>query len=117
LGFELEHDLFQVLARCADVRHQHGGMDSKPPPDREAITAALLRLLAERGPDKTLDPAEVARALAGPHPDGWGPLMQPIRRIVTDLAGAGRVIILRKGKPVEPADLKGVYRLRLPQRD
>jgi hypothetical protein len=92
-------------------------MDSKTPPDRETITAALLRLLAERGPDKTLDPAEVARDLGGPHPEGWGPLLQPLRRVVLDLAAAGRVVILRKGKPVEPADLKGVYRLRMPRPD
>jgi hypothetical protein len=92
-------------------------MDSKAPPDCETITATLLRLLAERGPDKTLDPTEVARAFGGPHPDGWGPLMQPIRRVVTDLANTGQVVILRKGKPVDPADLKGVYRLRLPRPD
>jgi hypothetical protein len=93
-------------------------MDSKsPPPDRNLIATTLLRLAGERGPDKTLDPAEAARELGGPHPDGWGPLMQPIRRVAVDLAREGRLIILRKGKPVDPADLKGVYRLRLPRQD
>ncbi len=92
-------------------------MDSKTPPDRDAIAATLLRLLAERGPDRTLDPTEVARALGGDHPDGWGPLMQPIRRAAVDLAKEGRVLILREGKPVDPADFKGVYRLRLPRLD
>jgi hypothetical protein len=92
-------------------------MESKSPPDRDLIVATLLRLAGERAPDKTLDPAEVARALGGPHPDGWGPLMQPIRRAVIDLAKEGRLIILRKGKPIAPADLKGIYRLRLPAPD
>ena len=92
-------------------------MDSKPPPGRDAIAATLLRLAVERGPDRTLDPAEAARALGGPHPDGWGPLMQPIRRVAVDLAREGRLLILRKGKPIDPDDFKGVYRLRLPRQD
>jgi hypothetical protein len=31
------------------------------------------------------------------------------------LAQAGRLTIYRKGKPVDPADFKGVYRLGLPE--
>ena len=86
-------------------------------PDTDAIEAALLRLIAERGPDKTVDPTEAARALGGDHPDGWGPLMQPIRRIAVALAEQGRVVILRKGKPADPRTLKGVYRLAAPRQD
>lgn len=81
------------------------------------IEATLLRLIAEREPGKTLDPAEVARALGGPHPDGWGPLMQPVRRVAVALAEQGRVVILRKGKPADPRDFKGVYRLSAPRDD
>lgn len=77
----------------------------------------LLRLIMERGPGRTLDPAEVARELAGPRPDGWAPLMQPIRRAAVALAEQGRLIILRKGKPVDPRDFKGVYRLAAPRHD
>jgi len=86
-------------------------------PDSHAIEAALLRLVAERGPGKTVDPTEAARALAGSHPDQWGPLMQPIRRAAVTLAEAGRIVILRKGKPVDPRDFKGVYRLAAPRLD
>jgi hypothetical protein len=78
-----------------------------------AIEATLLRLLEERGTGKALDPAEAARALGGPHPDGWGPLMQPIRQVAVRLASEGRLIILRKGKPVDPTAFKGIYRLAL----
>jgi hypothetical protein len=85
--------------------------------DSHEIETTLLRLIAERGPGKTLDPAEVARTLGGPHPDGWGPLMQPIRRAAVALAEEGRVVILRKGKPVDPRDFKGVYRLAAPRQD
>jgi hypothetical protein len=86
-------------------------------PDAREIEATLLRLVAERGPGRTIDPSEAARALGGPHPDGWGPLMQPIRRVAIALAEQGRVVILRKGKPVDPRDFKGVYRLTAPRSD
>lgn len=85
-----------------------------PRPDDAAIETAMLRLVAERGAEKTVCPSEVARALGGPHPDGWGPLMQPVRRVAVRLAHAGRIAILRKGKPVDPDDFRGIYRLSLP---
>jgi len=82
-----------------------------------AIEAILLRLIAERGPGKSIDPTEAARALGGEHPDQWGPLMQPIRKAAVALAEQGRLVILRKGKPVDPRDFKGVYRLSAPRLD
>ncbi|GJD36227.1 DUF3253 domain-containing protein [Methylobacterium aerolatum] len=78
------------------------------------IEETMLRLVAERGAGKTICPSEVARALGGAHPDGWGPLMQPVRRVAVRLAHEGRVAILRKGRPVDPDDFRGVYRLALP---
>lgn len=87
------------------------------PIDPAAIEDTLLRLVAERGAGKTVDPTEAARILGGDHPDGWGPLMQPIRRVAVRLAGEGRLVITRKGKPVDPADFKGVYRLTAPRLD
>jgi Protein of unknown function (DUF3253) len=86
-------------------------------PDAQKIETVLLRLLAERGPGKTLDPTEAARALGGAHPDLWGPLMQPIRKVAVALAEQGRLVILRKGKPADPRDFKGVYRLSAPRLD
>ena len=86
-------------------------------PGPAAIEAALLRLIAERGPGKSVDPTEAARALGGDHPDQWGPLMQPIRRAAVALAEQGRLVITRKGKPVDPRDFKGVYRLTAPRLD
>lgn len=91
--------------------------NEKTSPGSLAIEVALLRLLAERGPGKTVDPAEAARELGGPHPDQWGPLMQPIRRVAVALAEQGRIVILRKGKPADPRDFKGVYRLSAPRQD
>ncbi len=80
------------------------------------IEETMLRLVAERGSDKTCCPSEVARALGGPHPDGWGPLMQPVRRVAVRLTKEGRVQIVRKGKPVDdPDDFRGIYRLSVPR--
>jgi hypothetical protein len=42
--------------------------------------------------------------------------MQPVRRVAVRLAHAGRIAILRKGKPVDPDDFRGIYRLALPAR-
>lgn len=75
----------------------------------------MLRLAGERGAAKSFCPSEVARAIGGNHPDGWGPLMQPVRRVAVRLALEGRITILRKGKLADPNDFRGVYRLALPR--
>ena len=84
-------------------------------PDETAFEATILKLTAERGEGRTICPSEAARAIGGDHPDGWGPLMQPIRRVAVRLMKEGRIVITRKGRPVDPDDFRGVYRLRLPE--
>lgn len=88
-----------------------GSPIAKPSPER--IATAMLELATERGTPKTICPSEVARALGGPHPDGWGPLMPAVRRVAVDLMKAGQVVVVRKGRPVDPDDFRGVYRIRL----
>lgn len=78
------------------------------------IETTMLALIAERGQGKTICPSEVARALGGPHPDGWGPLMAPVRRVAVRLMKDGRARITRKGRTVDPDDFRGVYRISLP---
>ncbi|HEY5797514.1 MAG TPA: DUF3253 domain-containing protein [Bosea sp. (in: a-proteobacteria)] len=84
-------------------------------PDDAELEATILKLAAERGDGRTVGPTDVARALGGDHPDGWGPLMQPIRRVAVRLMKEGRIVITRKGRPVDPDDFRGVYRLKLPE--
>lgn len=84
-------------------------------PDDSDLEATILKLAKERGDGRTICPSEAARALGGDHPDGWGPLMQPIRRVAVRLMKEGRIVITRKGRPVDPDDFRGVYRLRLPE--
>jgi hypothetical protein len=85
--------------------------------DPNALEQCILRLVAERGIDRTICPSEAARAFGGDHPDQWGPLMQPIRRLAVRLAKEGRIVITRKGRAVDPDDFRGVYRLGLPRSD
>lgn len=84
-------------------------------PDDADFEAVMLKLAAERGDGRSIGPTDVARALGGDHPDGWGPLMQPIRRVAVRLMKEGRIVITRKGRPVDPDDFRGIYRLRLPE--
>jgi len=75
------------------------------------IESEILQQVTARGPDVSICPSEVARAL---DPVAWRPLLTPVRRAATRLAQTGRIEILRKGRPVDPnAEIKGVIRLRL----
>lgn len=74
----------------------------------------MLDALSRSGA-KTLSAPEIAYAIA-PH-DDWHALLLPIRRAAVKLAQTGRLIIYRRGKPVDPDDFRGVYRLGLPRQD
>lgn len=84
--------------------------------DDDALAAAILALLAARGPAKSICPSEAARAVAGSdQPEAWRRLMPATRRAAAALAKAGRIEIARKGRVVDPDAVKGVVRLRLPR--
>ncbi|MSP31031.1 MAG: DUF3253 domain-containing protein [Acetobacteraceae bacterium] len=73
------------------------------------IEDEILRQLAALGPARSASPTDIARALA---PE-WHSQLSAVRRAAFRLATAGRIEILRKGKPVPPDAVKGVIRLRL----
>jgi hypothetical protein len=83
--------------------------------DPAEIEAAIFRLLGALPAGKTISPTDAANLLK-PGPE-WHLLMTPIRRVAVRLALEGRLVIYRKGKPVDPNDFKGVYRLGLPRHD
>jgi hypothetical protein len=78
----------------------------------DPIQQTMLDLLNAAGAGRTVSPTDVARALK-PGPD-WNVLMPAVRRAAIALALDGRLVITRKGKPVDPNEFKGVYRLGLP---
>jgi hypothetical protein len=85
-------------------------------PCAEAIAAEILRQTDAVGPRGSVSPDDVARALAerAGAPEEWRRLLGPVRGVALRLAAAGRIEILRKGRPVAgPARARGVIRLRI----
>ena len=74
---------------------------------------AVLGEIASARPGASIDPGEVARKLAGADTKAWGRAMKPLRAVLVGLAKNGEIEFLRKGKPVTPEELRGVYRLRI----
>jgi hypothetical protein len=82
-------------------------------PTPATVEDTILALVRARGAGRTVGPMDVARTLGGDHPDGWGPLMPEVRRAAVRLMKAGQIVILRKGRPVDPDEFRGVYRIAL----
>ncbi|SHG09556.1 Protein of unknown function [Kaistia soli DSM 19436] len=78
------------------------------------IEAQMRQRLLGLDEGRSIDPTELARALAGPDEKVWRRLMGPIRGTAIRLALAGDATILRKGKQADPNDFKGVYRIGRP---
>jgi len=83
-------------------------------PEAPPLDDAILKVLHGAG-GKTLSPPEIATAITAG--GDWHDLLVPIRRSAVSLAQRGRIVIYRKGKPVDPSDFRGVYRLGLPRHD
>jgi hypothetical protein len=81
---------------------------------------AILALLAERGPAKTICPSEAAKLVAGndrkkekSHRREWEALMEPARAAARRLVAQNRIVITQHNRIVDPATAKGPIRLRL----
>ncbi len=72
--------------------------------------AAILRLAGDRGPGKSICPSEAARLLDEVE---WRSRLGEVRAAAARLSRAGRIDILRKGRPIEPGEMRGVVRLRV----
>jgi hypothetical protein len=78
----------------------------------ETLETEIVRQVTAAGTGKTVAPMDIARALD--EGAGWQTLLPALRRVAVRLAQDGRIAIYRKGKPVDPGDFKGVYRLGRP---
>ncbi|MCA9917770.1 MAG: DUF3253 domain-containing protein [Anaerolineales bacterium] len=76
----------------------------------EVVFETIIQMCAASWPDETVRPEDIAMTL---HELEWQALTKRIRLAVKQLAEAGLVQIVRKGKPAPPDDFKGVYRVRL----
>ncbi len=87
---------------------------------RKSLEDVILRICGERGPGKSIDPTEVAKAFAearGEDDLAWRRWLVHVRASAVGLARQGRLVIYRKGKPADPEDFRGVWRMGLPRGD
>ncbi len=88
-----------------------------PADSNPAVEAVIMSLCAREPQGGTISPIDAARAFAdsrGEDELGWRSHLGEVRRAAVKLALEGRLVIYRKGKVVDPADFRGVYRLGAP---
>jgi len=88
----------------------------------QSVEDSLIALLTQKGASSSLNPNDLAKALsqeAGGEEEAkrWRRYLPKVRQAALNLARIGQVEILRKGKPVEPFGLKGIYRIRIKSQD
>ncbi|MBF2036899.1 MAG: DUF3253 domain-containing protein [Leptolyngbyaceae cyanobacterium T60_A2020_046] len=66
--------------------------------------------MGDRGPEKTLCPSEVARALDA---ESWRDLMPRVGTAGLNLAESGDIVVMQRGRRVDPRQVKGPIRYRL----
>jgi hypothetical protein len=81
----------------------------------KAAEDAILALLADREPGKTICPSEAARVVAGP--EGFRPRMSEVREAASRLVDRGEIEVTQKGRVIDLDSARGPIRLRLAQRD
>ena len=94
------------------------GMSAPEPDSIPNLETVILTLCSEARSGSTICPTDAAQAFAAARGEGelgWRGHLQNVRRTAVRLAEAGRIVIYRKGKPVDPADFRGVYRLGTPR--
>lgn len=90
---------------------------SDSPPSLEAV---ILKMCADAKSGGTISPTDAATAYASARGEddlAWRSHLQSVRKVAVELADAGRLVIYRKGKPADPHDFRGVYRLGAPRID
>ncbi|MGD8990517.1 MAG: DUF3253 domain-containing protein [Desulfobacterales bacterium] len=79
-----------------------------------ALERMTMNLLQSQSSASSICPSEVARKYAAEqNEEKWRTLLEPTRRAARRLAQKGKIIILQKGHPVDPAHFKGPIRLKL----
>jgi hypothetical protein len=100
---------WDIVKYCSDACRGY-----KPGEADAALEAAILELLAERGPGGTIDPSEAAKLVGGNETRrDWEGLMEPARAVARRLAVKDRIIVTQSGKVVDPSTAKGAIQLRL----
>jgi hypothetical protein len=111
-----EHNLdWDIVKFCSETCRAQKAHTSQA-----ELEQAILTLLAERGPGKTICPYEAAKLVAGDPRQkpkstrrDWEALMEPARIAARHLVAQKKILITQHGQPVDPATAKGPIRLRL----
>jgi len=94
--------------------------DATRPDSTPTLADVILDMCARTKPGGTIGPIEAAQAFAtarGEDDLAWRRHLPHVRKAAVDLADTGRLVIYRKGRPVDPHDFRGVYRLGAPRID
>ena len=76
----------------------------------EEVRETILQLCAAAGTDDSVKPEDIAIEI---YPEEWQSVLKRVRLFAKQLALTGEIEVLRKGKPVDPNDFKGLIRLRI----
>ncbi|MDF2114736.1 DUF3253 domain-containing protein [Roseiarcaceae bacterium H3SJ34-1] len=85
---------------------------------RQSIEDIIVALCTAKG--GSISPTDAAQAVADAKGDDearWQSWLPRVRAAAIGMARKGDLVILRKGKPADPDDFRGVYRLGLPRKD
>ena len=76
----------------------------------EAVREMILEKCESAGINASVRPEKIAQAL---YPEKWQTLLKRVRLTAKQLAVAEQILILRKGKPIPPDEMKGIVRLQI----
>ena len=113
----------KTASKTASKAAPETGADAGASPAASLVETTILDLCAQRGAEKTICPTDAAKGVAATKagsatpPEDWQKWLGDVRRTAVGLARDGRLVIYRKGKPVDPGDFRGVYRLGLPREE
>ena len=82
------------------------------------MSQTILNLCQAAGSLGSISPAQAAQAYGatcGESAARWRRNLPLVRSTAISLAKAGRLTIFRKGRPADPVNFRGVYRLGLPR--
>jgi len=74
------------------------------------ISQTILSMAAERGPDKTICPSDVARVL---FPANWRRQMDAVRNEAIALHKNKQVLITQRGRAIDTAHIHGPIRIKI----
>ncbi len=82
--------------------------------DFRPLEMVIVSLCSDAPHGRTVCPTDAAKAYAAARGEdelAWRSHLHEVRRAAVSLALAGKLVIYRKGKMVDPNDFRGVYRL------